>query len=174
MLDRTARAAEQLSRLIAFVGVIGLVALAGLTMLDVLSRWLANAPIDGVGEVSKLLIAVVVGSFFPIALIERQHVTIDIIDKVVGPRGRLALRIFADVVTLVFFAAVAWRFFLYTAELAKSRETTWLLGWPVAPWWSVVTVCLLVCVPIQLIMLCRAVRNRSPSDEARSEEKSLS
>ncbi|MGE0746102.1 MAG: TRAP transporter small permease [Rhodospirillales bacterium] len=147
-------------RLIAAVGLAGLIALAVLTVADVLLRWLFSAPIDGAGEIAKLLIAVVIAAFFPAALAERQHIVIDFA-KLLGPRIDRALAVFADIVTLAFFAAVAWRFVLYTAELARSGETTWILGWPVAPWWIAVTALVAVCLPVQAAVLRRTARRGS-------------
>lgn len=166
-MSDAANAPLRIARAIAALGVVALVGLALLVMVDVVLRWLFAAPIDGVAEISKLIIAMVVASFFPAALAERQHIAIEFVGKSLGPRAKATLEAFGALVTFGFFAAVAWRFVLYTAELGRSGETTWILGWPIAPWWVVVTVFIVFCVPVQAIVLARIVRNRrQPGEDA--------
>ena len=59
---------DRLTRLIAAIGVFGLLVIAAMTIVDVLLRWLFNSPIDGVTEITRLLISISAASFFPIAL----------------------------------------------------------------------------------------------------------
>ena len=63
-LDRLNRQTIIVSRILAFVGLIGLLAIALATLVDVLSRWLLSAPIDGMTEISRLAVAVIMGAAF--------------------------------------------------------------------------------------------------------------
>lgn len=146
------------AQVISALGVAALVALAFLVVADVLMRWLFAAPIDGVGELMKLTAAVVVASFFPAALADRQHIAVELVGDALGRRAKGALEALGALVTLVFFAVVAWRIVLHAAELRRSGETTWILGWPVAPWWAVVTLFIVICIPVQIVVLARLLR----------------
>lgn len=129
-----------------------------LVIADVLLRWLLSAPIDGVAEISKLLVAVVIASFFPLSLAGRQHIAIDLLGSRLPAGLRRAVEGFAAGVTLVVVALVAWRLILYTDETARSGETTWVLGWPVAPWWVAVAGLIALCVPVQAIVAWRSLK----------------
>lgn len=152
------------TRWLALVGLVGLVAVALVTVTDVLLRWLFNMPVDGVGEVSRLVVAVSIASFFPMALVERNNISIQFLGAALGPRARLWLDMVADVVTSFFFLVLGWQFVLYTLEISESGETTWILGWTVTPWWVVTTVFMLICIPVQLVMLVRQARLAARGD----------
>ncbi len=156
------------ARWAACLGLVGLVALALMTIADVLLRWLFNSPLDGIADIGRLMVAIVIASFFPIALAERHHITIGFLGKFLGRRADAWLQAFASLVTGVFFVFLGWQFILYTTELHTSGETTWLLGLAVAPWWGAATLFLLFCVPIQLLVVVsqfRAATRRNLSDQ---------
>ncbi len=48
---------------------------------------------------------------------------------------------------------VGWQFINFVLDMNDAGETTWILAWPVTPWWIAVTAILLTCVPAQLIVL---------------------
>ncbi|MEE8396591.1 MAG: TRAP transporter small permease [bacterium] len=146
------------SRWIAVTGLIVLVAVALVTIGDVLLRWLFNSPVDGVTEVSRLMVAIAIASFFPVALADRHHVAITFLGGALGPRARAWLEALSALVTSLFFLIVGWQFILYTLDLNASGETTWMLGWKVAPWWAVTTFFMLLCIPVQIIVLTNQCR----------------
>lgn len=154
------------TRWLALIGVVGLVVVALVTIADVLLRWLFSTPVDGVSEISRLVVAVSIASFFPMALAERHHVSIEFLGAAVGPRLRRWIDAFAHLSTLFFFLILGWQFVLYTMELRESGETTWLLGWRVAPWWTAAAALMLLCIPVQSVILWvqirSAIRGESP------------
>ncbi len=166
MLDsRGTRAA----RWAACLGLIGLVGLALMTIADVLLRWLFNSPMDGVADIGRLMVAIIIASFFPIALAERHHITISFLGKLLGRRADAWLQAFSSLVTSVFFVFLGWQFIIYTEELHASGETTWLLGLAVAPWWGAATFFLLFCIPIQVLVVISqfqaATQRNLPDDD---------
>ena len=142
----------------ALVGLVGLVAVALVIIIDVLLRWLFSMPVDGVSEIARLVAAVAIASFFPMALVDRHNISIQFLGAALGPRARLWLDTLADVVTSLFFLVLGWQFILYTLEMSESGETTWILGWSKTPWWTVTTVFMLICIPIQLMVLVHQYR----------------
>jgi len=154
------------ARRLALAGLTGLVAIALMTIADVLGRWLFASPIDGVTDASKLFVAIVVAAFFPGALAERHHISIQFLGNALGPRAKAWLNAFGSFVTMVFFAALAWEFVVYTEDLYESGETTWLLGWPVAPWWTITTLFMVLCIPVQLLVLISDVRTAARGTDA--------
>ena len=149
------------TRWIALVGLVGFVVVAIATIIDVMLRWLFSMPIDGVAEISRLIVAVSIASFFPMALADRHHISIEFLGAALGKRGRSGLDLLAHLITLIFFIALGWQFVLYTMEIAESGESTWVLAWKVAPWWTLVTVFMLVCIPIQTLVLYYQIKSLS-------------
>lgn len=142
----------------AVCGLVGMVAFALITIVDVLLRWLFNSPIDGIADTNRLMVAVIVASLFPMALAERRHVTISFLGAALGPRVCGWLDLFGALLTTAFFVLLSWKLVVYTLDLFKSHETTWLLGLPVGPWWAVVTAFMFFCAGIQTIVLAATWR----------------
>ncbi|MGE3244835.1 MAG: TRAP transporter small permease [Beijerinckiaceae bacterium] len=153
MLARLENASRQFSKWLAVLGLIGLVVLAMLTIADVMMRWLFSDPLDGISDLYRLLVALIVASFFPSAFAERGHISINFLSAILPRGGRKAVAVLASVVTLAFTCVMGWQFILYCMEVYEAGETTWLLGLNVTPWWMGVTALLLLCIPVQLIVL---------------------
>ena len=143
---------RKLTRLIAMIGLVCMVVLTLATIADVLGRWLFNHPIHGVHDLFKLVIALVVGSFFPATLIERHHISITFLGNALGERARHALNTLANSALLAFLIVMAWQLVLYVIDVRDAGETTWILQWSVAPWWGLATLCIMLCVPVQLFI----------------------
>jgi TRAP-type C4-dicarboxylate transport system permease small subunit len=161
---------NSVARLCAVSGMLALVAFILMTNVDVLMRWLFNHPINGVADVGPLVVAIVTAAFFPIALTERYHVSMGLLGGVLGPRARLWLDAFAALVTWVFFILLAWQIARYTGELQRLGETTWVVQIPVAPWWSVVSVFMVVCAVVQLVVVVAEIL-RARDQRAGKEER---
>ena len=73
------------SRGVSLIGLIGLMLLAGITVGEVLLRWLFNYPILGVSDVSRLIVTIVAAScLFPLS--DNPNFS-----KIIGTRHRAAL-----------------------------------------------------------------------------------
>ena len=141
------------SQAMALVGFFGLLVLALMTTLDVLSRWLFNAPIHGVNDVSAIVMAMVIAACLPANLAARQNITVEFLGNLWGARAKAALNGFGGIVTLTFVAVMAWRFVPYAIEATESGQTTWVLKLPVAPGWWVATALLLLSVAVQVTVV---------------------
>lgn len=144
---------------IAFIGGIGIFVIAAAIVLDVLMRWLFNAPILGVDDLSIYVLAVVISCFFPSGLVEERFVTIRFLGKAMGPRSALWLEVFGAFATFAFFIVLAWKILFYTVEITKSGLATIVLQLPQAPWWWMTTVVFLICIPVQGIILVKKLIN---------------
>jgi TRAP-type C4-dicarboxylate transport system permease small subunit len=132
---------------------LGLVGYILMVNTDVLMRWLFNSPMAVVSDVSPLVIAIVVASFFPLALVERSHVSIEFAGALLGRRVHAWLEALAALVSLVFFVLLAWQIVRYALDLRALGQTTWVVQIPAAPWWAVVSFFLLLCVLVQFTIL---------------------
>ncbi len=155
------------TRAIAVAGFLGLLAVAALVTLDVLLRWIANAPIKGLNDVNGLVVAIVIASCLPLVIAQRQNISIRFLGDALGAGAARWLEALGSAALLVFVILVGWQLALYTAGLAEAGRTTWHLRLPLAPWWSVATAIVLLCIPAQAIAfvadLARAARGAPES-----------
>ena len=68
-----------------------------------------------------------------------------------GKRVKNILDVFGSLLTLIIFALMGWQLWLYADQLAEDGATTWVLSWPISPWWRIVTVIIILCVPVALM-----------------------
>ncbi len=147
------------TRWVALFGLIILLLFALFIMGDVMMRWLFSAPYEGVVDFSSVLLPVIVSTCFPIALLQRQHITIRFLGRALGPSRETWFDLFGASALLLFFVLVAWQFVLYTADMQAVGEYTWVIQLPMAPWWWVTTFVMASCVPLQgLIVVSQFVR----------------
>ena len=139
------------TRAIAVAGFLGLLAVAALTTLDVLLRWIANAPIKGLNDINGLVVAIVIASCLPLVIAQRQNISIRFLGEALGAAPSRWLEALGSAALLAFVCLVGWQLVLYTAGLAESARTTWHLRLPLTPWWSVATAIVLLCIPAQAI-----------------------
>ena len=157
MLSRIETRCIAASRLIAILAVGGMLALALLTVADIALRAAFSAPIPGLFEVSQLLMAVIVVATLPVGIMERNHITIDLFEGMLGPRWTKTGEAIGAVLMVAFMAVLAWRFGLYAERLAIRGDTTTIVGVPIAPFWWAVTGILWACAALQLVALARTV-----------------
>ncbi len=70
-----------------------------------------------------------------------------------GGRFNLFLNVVSSFAVLVFFSLLAWQFIPYSESMVSSGERTWVLKWPVGPWWYAATACFIVSASVQLMVL---------------------
>ncbi len=135
---------------------------------EIMMRWLLNTPYEGVGDISRLLLPIIVSSCFPIGLLQHRHVTIRLLGRTLGPHWEAWFNLFGGIALLLFFALVAWQFTLYTVELAAVGEHTWVIQIPMAPWWWVTTCVMASCVPLQgLLVISNFIRDVTDRESPR-------
>jgi TRAP-type C4-dicarboxylate transport system permease small subunit len=160
------RSLETLCRVAAISGGLLVAALALITVVSILGRWLASAPVlsdlsllDWVGpitgnyELVEMGTAIAVFLFLPYCHLRGGHVTVDLVVMHAPTIIQRGLAVVAETLFLVVSGVMTWR--LYHGLLDKRRylETSMLLDIPL--WWGyiggIVGLALLTAV-----CLCRA------------------
>lgn len=149
LLSRANAAVNSLARTLAVLGLVALLILAAMTMVDGMMRWLFNKPIEGVRDIGALAIAFAISCCMPIALVERSHISIQVLKVVGGARLSRGLSVLSDLVVLMILVAMAWQFWLYASNLGY--ETTAILRIPIAPFWFAVDGILWCTVVVQAV-----------------------
>lgn len=141
------------ARVLALVALAGLLLLALMTTLDVTLRWLFAAPLQGVNDVSSVVMAVVIAACLPANLVFKQNITVTLLGSACGARTTLLLEIFASAVTLVFICLMAWAFVPYALSTYESGAQTWVLRWPVWPFWMLAAGFVILAALGQIVVL---------------------
>lgn len=121
-----------------------ILALTGLTVLDVILRYVFNAPVSGAFELTEVMLAALIFAALPLTTDRDGHVTVEIIDTALPHRGRKVMRLIGDVVSAAVLCLFAWRLALQALRLAEDGTTTFTVGVPMAPLaWFAAAACLL-------------------------------
>lgn len=144
---------QRLAHYLALLGFTGLLILSVMVVLDIILRTVADFPLKGVNDISAMVMAVVIAACIPQSLLVKQSISVEVLGQVLGGRMRLLLDVIASLAVFVFFLLLAWQFIPYAASVTDSGERTWVLHWPVGPWWYAATACFIVSALVQLLVL---------------------
>ncbi len=159
LLDRLERLCVLATRPLASVGVGGMLTAAGATVLDVLMRWLFNAPFAALNEVVAMLFAVAISATLPAGVANKVNLRIDLLSRFMTPRLGLWLDAVGGLFLLTFFAVLTWQIGFYAGQLAVQHRATVMLGLPEAPFIYAVAALFAVGSLVQLIVTLNQFRN---------------
>jgi C4-dicarboxylate transporter, DctM subunit len=144
-----------LSRRIGILAIGGMLTLAILTVVDIGLRYFANSPIRGLDEATALIMAVIVVATFPVGIMERNHITIDLLQDSLGERPARIGQLIGAVLMLVFLALLTWRLGLYAYRIGLRADATMIVSIPKAPFWWATAAIAALCLPMQLLVIVR-------------------
>ncbi|GGF07196.1 TRAP transporter small permease [Stappia taiwanensis] len=110
-----------------------LLAMMIVTFVDVVGRYVFNAPLAGAYELTEVLLALVVFIGLPIVTFRREHVTVDLVTSRLPSVLRRGLAVLAGVVMLLVLAVLAWRLGLLAVDFTDYGDTTVNLKIPLGP-----------------------------------------
>lgn len=112
---------------------IGLLTMMGIAFFDVVGRTFFASPMPGATELTELAVAATVACILPSLAYKGLHATIDVLDFLVPDRVRPYQLAFADILSAVAVAFVAWRVWIEGDKTARFGGETPLLEIPMAP-----------------------------------------
>lgn len=157
-----------LDRLPQALAAVSLFALMAMTCIDVVGRYLLNAPLDGATELTRLMMAVIVFAVLPVVSWHEQHISVDLLDNVF-PNGLVNLRQMAmNMVAAVALGAIAWRIWALAERTAEYGDTTEYLNIPLAPMMFFISLMSGVTALALLVNVVRYARGRGPLSPQRA------
>jgi TRAP-type C4-dicarboxylate transport system permease small subunit len=120
----------------AVLGIISsalLVILMMLTVSDVVARYLFNSPLRGAFEITELVLLVLIFAGLPLVSHADEHVTMDFIDRILGPGARLFLVRLIHLITAGAMFLLAWLTWVKAGQVMEYGDTTDVLKiliWP--------------------------------------------
>lgn len=127
------RFSNQLRIVIAVICAVGLLAMMGLTVADVLGRYIMNAPVPGATELTELLLAAVVFLGLPAASIDNDHIAVDVLTSRFSKTRARLLALVVSIVSAMVLAIVGWRIWIIGTQIAGYSGTTPTLKLPLSP-----------------------------------------
>ena len=153
----SARWLDTLTRRLALIGFGGLTLVGVLTFYDGGARFFNLPRLAGFSDYGQVVYAVVIASCFPAVLLRSNNITIrflgKLLDRYTGGSAGAWIELFGSLATLAFFAVLGWQFLELTVEMFKFSRVTGTIEMPTAPWWTVTTAIVLVCIPVQLFVV---------------------
>ena len=107
--------------------------LMAVTTVDVIGRYIFNWPLRGGFEITELLLLTLVFAGLPLVSRADEHVTLDFIDNLLGPRGRAFLRRLVALVCGLIILALSSRVYIKAGKIAGYGDTTEVLRILVGP-----------------------------------------
>jgi tripartite ATP-independent transporter DctM subunit len=150
--------AVAITQRVAFAGVLAMLVVAFVTTADVLLRWLFNNPIDGLNEIIGMGMAVAVAATFPAGAAQRVNLTIEVLKTRLGTNALAWLKVFSQLLLLVFYIFLAWRVGIYAMKLQARAAETVYVQLPMAPFMWSVSVFLGVAALVQVIAFLISVK----------------
>ncbi len=104
-----------------------------LTFVDVVARYLFNRPLRGAFEVTELLLLTLIFAGLPLVTHAGEHVTMDLIDRLLGARAREALDRAVDLFCAALMFLLTWLMWGKAGVIAGYGDTTDVLRIAVGP-----------------------------------------
>lgn len=111
------------------LGAICLMGMVLVTCSDVTIRLFGN-PIFGSEEIVSFLLALVIGLTLPFSHMERIHVGVEIVFRLLPPKVQILLKIVTDFVSLLLMIAITVMMFAYWLDTWESGEVSMNLEFP--------------------------------------------
>ncbi len=124
-----------LTRVFALAGGAGFIALVLMSLVSIIGRKLASAPLPGDIEILQMGGAVAAAAMLPFCEMERQHLRVDFFTTRLPRRARQWLDALSHFLLALVAAVVAWRTAAGALSLREAGESSMMLLWPV---WTVV------------------------------------
>ncbi|MFZ5587302.1 MAG: TRAP transporter small permease [Thermodesulfobacteriota bacterium] len=124
------RVVDGLAAALSYLGAACLAAMMIVTCLDVIGR-AVERPFWGLVETVSILATLMLALSLPTTQRERGHVALDMAMRKLGARASAGVDAGCHLLSLAFFALVAWQCWLYAGQMAESGELTMSLGLPV-------------------------------------------
>ncbi|MDI9330345.1 MAG: TRAP transporter small permease [Alphaproteobacteria bacterium] len=124
---------DSLDRALGILSSIPLGLIVVLTFIDVFARYLISAPIKGSLEIIQYAMALSIFAALPLVTRHRGHVTVSLIDGMLGVGALRFKTIVCDLISLLALGLMSWRLWVYASESTEQKQQTIVLALPQGP-----------------------------------------
>lgn len=137
---------QRISTIFGYLGCIALFAMMVLTTIDVVGRYLFNAPLIGAFELTEYLVLILIFSFLCNAQSHKIHVSVDLLFEKFPKKIRYIADLLNHVACFLLMALIAWMSYLKALELKEVGEASPNLVIPDYPFvFFLVIGCIVLC-----------------------------
>lgn len=126
-------AASQLRKLVDALVALALFLMMLITLLDVVGRYVVNRPFPGAAELVQYLMLGFIFLALPLVTLRREHISISLIDSVLGPRARRLQGSLVAACSALVAAVLSVRLWQHGEMLATNRDVIGYLNLPLYP-----------------------------------------
>jgi TRAP-type transport system small permease protein len=137
----------RLSRVFAYAGATALFFMVLLTTTDVVGRYLFNAPITGVFEITEFLVLMVIFSFIGYTQSQKNHIAVDLVFNLFPKKAQHYIELINHLVCLLLMGLIVWMGLITAMDLKEAMEKSPNLAIPTYPFaYFMVAGCVLLCI----------------------------
>jgi TRAP-type C4-dicarboxylate transport system permease small subunit len=139
--------AHPLGRILNYIAALVLFFMMILTGVDVMLRYLFNAPITGSFEITQYVLPIVIAFGLAQCALEKGHVSVELVISGLPDRVKAFMNSIAYLLFSILYALIAWQSLLRAVGMKHTGLTTEVLAIPVYPFVLTVTVgCAVLCL----------------------------
>jgi C4-dicarboxylate transporter, DctM subunit len=127
------RAVMQGAQAVSVLAVVVMLVIAGVTLVDVISRWLLNTSIAAMNEIVSVGFAIAVAATLPAGVAMRSNLRVNLLEELMSPRTRAWLNVVGSVLLVGFFLLLAWRMQVLGETMSARNRTTTIMKLPIGP-----------------------------------------
>jgi TRAP-type C4-dicarboxylate transport system permease small subunit len=120
--------------LLAVLAAAVLFAMMALTFVDVILRYVFDAPLRGSFEITELMMVVLIMAGLPLVSRREEHVVLDVFDAYMSAGLRRLLRLAVNLVCSATMAGMGWLMWHKAGQIASYGDTTAALKITLAPY----------------------------------------
>jgi TRAP-type transport system small permease protein len=163
--DAIARLDRAMEPLLGVIAGVLLFSMMSITFVDVILRYLFNAPLRGSFEVTELMLVVLIFAALPLVSRREEHVVMDFLDRYLPRWIYRALRVLEHVVCAAVMAGLGALLWQKAGKLGAYGDTTSVLRIELAPF--VYAIALLIFITALIHLGLMFLRWRHPHGESR-------
>ena len=160
---------ESLIGRVEYCAALVLMFITALTFASVFTRYLFVSPIPDAFDISRLMMGIMIAWGIATCGYRDDHIQMDAVWSLLGPRGRRVLDLFATSVSLFFMALFTWTLGRRVLIIHETGEKTFDVGLPLWPfyvvaWIGIALAAVLLVARVWMLARRREIARSSPDE----------
>lgn len=163
-MEKAFKVIKTISRSLMYVSYAAMLGMLGITVWDVIMRYIFNRPSSGVTEISQMFLIVAMTTMAH-ALIEGRFINVGVFVDKFPKKLNIGFEIGMGVAALVFFIIVGTQLLGLTETSIAIHEQYFILKTPRWPMYMVLAISFLACAMATVVFVIERIKNFKPPGE---------
>ena len=150
---------EKLERLLGLFAAAVLFGMMMITFVDVVGRYLFNAPLTGAYQVVRGAMAVLMFAGLPLVTARREHLTIGLLEAAFKGAARWVQTLLITLISAIVVSFLAWRLFEQGSYYGETGEVLDIIRVPIALFSYYMSVTAAIAAAIMIVMVVQQLRH---------------